>query len=172
MIDCIPKEAGWYLDEYDAERFWEKVHFHGGTEYENDPLVDLAKVEGDCWLWLPRQGGNADSYARFRIYGRSKQAHVLAYQDFNHKVPDGWLVDHLCRRKRCVRPSHLEAVTAAENVIRGKSGHARSTVCAKGHAMEGDNLIESPRGKQGIKRTCRACKNSAASAAYYRKKSA
>jgi hypothetical protein len=35
-------------------------------------------------------------------------------------VPSGMELDHLCRVKACVNPDHLEPVTHAENMRRGK----------------------------------------------------
>lgn len=37
-------------------------------------------------------------------------------------VPDGMVADHLCNNPPCINPEHLEIVTIAENVRRGKSG--------------------------------------------------
>lgn len=35
-------------------------------------------------------------------------------------IPTGHHIDHLCRMTRCIRPSHLEAVTPTENARRGR----------------------------------------------------
>ena len=35
-------------------------------------------------------------------------------------VPEGMQLDHLCRVPGCVNPDHLEPVSAAENVRRGR----------------------------------------------------
>lgn len=36
-------------------------------------------------------------------------------------IPDGLQLDHLCRNPSCVNPAHLEIVTGAENIRRGKA---------------------------------------------------
>jgi hypothetical protein len=35
------------------------------------------------------------------------------------EIPDGLMLDHLCRNTACVNPSHLEPVTNSVNVQRG-----------------------------------------------------
>lgn len=46
---------------------------------------------------------------------RSKRAHRYAYEMIVGDIPGGLELDHLCRRRDCVNPGHLEPVTAAEN---------------------------------------------------------
>lgn len=71
----------------------------------------------DCWLWL----GSKSSYG-YGIYvlnGKSIPAHRYAYERFNGPIPKGLQIDHLCRVKNCVNPTHLEVVTQLENIRRG-----------------------------------------------------
>ncbi len=70
-----------------------------------------------CWMWTGAYDGKRQ-YGRIRRGGRDDglvPAHVVAYELEYGPVPDGLELDHLCRRGGCVRPSHLEAVTHAEN---------------------------------------------------------
>jgi hypothetical protein len=72
-------------------------------------------------------------------------------------IPDGLVLDHLCRVRNCVRPEHLEVVTFRENVLRGEgssANRARQTHCYKGHLLEGENVYTPHNGKRGCK-TCR-----------------
>jgi hypothetical protein len=41
------------------------------------------------------------------------------YEQAKGPIPDGLVIDHLCRVSLCVNPDHLEAVTEAVNVQRG-----------------------------------------------------
>lgn len=78
-------------------------------------------------------------------------AHRFAYQQMFGQIPDGLTIDHLCSNKLCVNPSHLEAVTGAENNRRAAD---KITHCLRGHPLNGENLA--PR-KDG-RRVCRTCK--------------
>lgn len=77
-----------------------------------------AKVEqtDTCWLWT---AATRSGYGKFNAGGRVYvTAHRWSYEQLHGAVPVGLVLDHLCRVKNCVRPSHLEAVTQAENLAR------------------------------------------------------
>ncbi len=123
-----------------------------------DPVVRfwsyVEKTDGGCWHWR----GLLDSYGygRFSLDGRTVPAHRFAYEQTIGPVPDGLQVDHLCCVHACVRPSHLEPVTQAENIRRGHGPsaiNARRTECQRGHPFDDANTYVSPKGK----RMCRAC---------------
>lgn len=83
--------------------------------------------------------------------------HRFAYSVFVGPLVDGLQIDHLCRRKRCFRPDHLEQVTALENTMRSEAitaENARKTHCTRGHALSGSNLYERANGW----RDCRRCR--------------
>lgn len=77
-------------------RFWKKVH----------------RVDDGCWLWT---AGTYQGYGRFRHEGVNWLAHRLAWTWEHGEVPEGLTLDHTCRVRNCVRPSHLEVMTPAEN---------------------------------------------------------
>ncbi len=72
----------------------------------------MPEPNSGCWFWLG---------ALSRGYGSLKnaRAHRVAYEMTIGPIPEGLVIDHLCRVTSCVNPDHLEAVTQAENVRRG-----------------------------------------------------
>lgn len=101
-----------------------------------------------CWLWQRTliKGG----YGQFQKNGVKKAAHVHFWEAENGPVPDGLELDHLCRRPSCVRPSHCEPVTHAENQRRRA---ATVVKCPAGHDYDERNTHVKKTGA----RVCRAC---------------
>lgn len=87
------------------ERFWSKVD-----------------ASGDCWEWTA--GVNNRGYGYFHVaVGQSPVgAHRFAYEQLVGPIPDGLVIDHLCRNPPCVNPDHLEPVRFRENLMRGGVG--------------------------------------------------
>jgi hypothetical protein len=108
-----------------------------------------------CWLWTGAK--TSRGYANFTVDGRTTYAHRASYEHFVSPVPDGMVLDHLCRVRGCVNPDHLEPVSHAMNVARGEGGqhNAIKTHCPRGHEYAGGNLYVQP---STGGRKCRACR--------------
>ena len=93
--------------------------------------------------------------------GRGYRAHRMAYAMSAHRALDVDLeIDHLCRVRNCVRPSHLEQVTGRENVLRSHGPaaiNARKTHCHKGHEFTPENTYVWSNGSR-THRMCRTCR--------------
>lgn len=120
-----------------------------------DPAEWLAiRIDVDehgCWLW--RHGLNQGGYPLMSQNGRTRSAHRWAYETFVGPVPPGLQLDHLCRVRRCVNPSHLEPVTAWENNHRSPLTNAAKTQCPQGHPYSPENTYVAPSNR----RFCRTC---------------
>lgn len=104
------------------EQFWKKVN-------KNNP--------SGCWTWIAHStyGQKGRKYGLFII---ATPAHRLSYEMVKGPIPDGEVLDHLCRNTLCVNPDHLEAVSWAENIYRGRNHVAvamRREICKEGHKL-------------------------------------
>jgi hypothetical protein len=128
------------------ERFWGKV--------DKTPT---------CWLWTAAKVS--------RGYGiitggspafKQLSAHRVSYELANGLIPEGLVIDHLCRVKACVKPTHLEAVPQSVNVARGDSPmltaqrnrQKAKLVCKRNHELTLANTYTYPDGG----RECRECR--------------
>ena len=134
------------------------------TEKQIDNFWNKVTFTGFCWEWhrLDKTG-----YGRYTFWNAPAQkaqsimAHRVSYQLLIGAVPDGIVLDHLCRNRACVNPDHLEMVTNRENILRGSgfaAQNAKKTHCKRGHALTTDNIKPS---KDGHRR-CLTCARHAA----------
>lgn len=132
------------------------------TEEERFMSFVAQEPNTGCWLWAG--SGDKGGYGGFRRSsdngGKWERAHRVSYRLFVGPIPEGKILDHLCRVRCCVNPNHLEPVTYQENAQRGETGinKASATHCPNGHPYYGDNLYLSPNGKRG----CKKCRTLAA----------
>lgn len=84
-----------------------------------------------CWIWTGTL--SFYGYGTMVINTKSTRVHRFSYEIHKGKIPEGLVIDHLCRNKKCVNPEHLEAVTGTENLRRGKE--ATKTHCKRGHPL-------------------------------------
>ena len=125
------------MNQVQAQRFWEKV-----------------KQVDDCWIWTACI--DHDGYGDVKIAGRRTRAHRAAYEHMVTTIPDGLVIDHLCRVRACVNPSHMDPVPNRVNVIRGDSRtnqQSAQTCCKFGHPFSESNTYIRPNGS----RKCKQC---------------
>lgn len=124
--------------------------------FQRKLATDLAT---GCWIWTGAKVHHG--YGRVRVDGRTLSAHRVVYELLIGPIPEDLVIDHLCRRPACCNPSHMEPVTQAENVRRGKS---LITHCPKDHPYDEPNtlIVTTP---TGTRRVCRTCNRERARAA-------
>lgn len=85
-----------------------------------DRYFDKVEFTDECWLWTAAKSGVGYGLIQ---EGRADQkllyAHRFIYEFCVAPIPDGLVIDHLCRVRHCVNPEHLEVVTLEENSRRG-----------------------------------------------------
>ena len=123
-----------------------------------DWITKRVRVSGDdCWLWTGVVAWNG--YGSFQNRrGLSRIAHRAVYQTLVGPIPDGLDLDHLCRVRSCVNPSHLDPVTRSENLRRSPLTGKRSEnipCCKRGHEFTPENTMG--RKDRPGRRICRLC---------------
>lgn len=145
---------------YDARtRGWCNKHYgrwlrHGDPEFVKQIRGDhvsrwWSKVQQSqaCWLWL---GTILDSgYGSFWNGEREVGAHVYGYELIVGSIPDDAELDHVCRNRACVKPTHLEPVSHALNVQR-----SIKNLCRKGHPLVPGNVYRMPKSGARLCITC------------------
>lgn len=90
------------------------------------------------------------------VFWGSSRAHIVAYVSERGDVPEGMVLDHLCGRRACCAPHHLEPVTQSENLKRRSWRYRmRIKTCPRGHDMK-INGVQMQTG-----RVCRQCNREA-----------
>lgn len=120
--------------------------------------LSMPEPNSGCTLWL----GKVDARHGYGlvIHRRTHyRAHRFAYESYVGPIDTGLVIDHLCRNRTCINPSHMEPVSIATNTMRGSGPsamNAQRTTCVNGHAFDEANTRVSSRGTS-TRRTCRAC---------------
>lgn len=81
--------------------------------------VEYIADENGCWIW--QRGKSPLGYGVGWADGKAQPAYRIVYRRYKGEIPAGHDLDHLCRVPSCVNPDHLEPVTHAENIRRGKN---------------------------------------------------
>lgn len=116
----------------------------GSTRPIEDRLNDLSIPEPNSGCRLFTGSLDRHGYGTISFNGRLKGAHRVAYILEKGEIPEGLVLDHLCRNTACIEVTHLEAVTFLENVMRGMHPTvvaSRAGTCLRGHPVAPENRM-------------------------------
>lgn len=120
--ECIPGRLRLGM----CERHYRRVKSRGSTD---SPRIDNLRhyhvaVDG-CWRWQGALWPNGYGKTSRAVHG-TQLAHRALYIEHRGPIPEGKDLDHLCRVRCCVNPTHLEPVSRSTNLTRG---HEARTMC-------------------------------------------
>lgn len=120
-----------------------------------DHLKHYDIAPSGCWVWRGATVGRK-GYGCIRSRQGARMAHRFFYENLVGPIPDGLVLDHLCRNRLCVNPAHLEPVTDRENILRGEG---LAAICAaRTHCACGKPLTRTKKdGHGGVSRYCLDC---------------
>ena len=95
---------------------------------EDDYPIEIHPIYW-CWCWL--NGLSRDGYP---VHEGRPCGHRYVYEKEVGPIPEGMVLEHRCRNRACVSPSHLEPVTQSVNERRkSRRVLVKMDACAKGH---------------------------------------
>ena len=93
--------------------------------------------ESGCWISTYSTASHG--YAQIgwhHDHGRSMVTAHRAAWVYHHgqQIPEGMTIDHTCKERRCVNPSHLRMLSNFENARRTSGRDWKLGECAQGHS--------------------------------------
>jgi hypothetical protein len=113
-------------------------------------LLANSHREGECLIWDGSKN-ERNGYGRMWSCGgipAVDYVHRLSHEAFVGPIPVGLTIDHRCRVRLCIEPTHLEPVTLKVNQARRPTKGA----CPKGHPYTEENTLIHRRTK-----VCKRC---------------
>jgi hypothetical protein len=112
-----------------------------------------------------KKGITNNGYSRIRVNDKNIQAHRWAWELVNGQIPDEFVIDHICRNRKCVLPEHLRMVTQQKNIMAGLHNIDNRSHCNQGHPFVKENIMIRKSGK----RECAECNRIRARTNYAKK---
>lgn len=132
----------------------------------NEWWNETPKPEYGCWLWVgPKSPAGYGMACGAR---GTRGAYTYAYELAHGPLAQGMTVDHVCHNqddqcpggstclhRLCVRPDHLKAATADENV-KSSPNFWPGRLARQEHCQSGEHIL--PPARPGKRRECQPCR--------------
>lgn len=131
---------------------------------ESEAIVAFwARVKKNShWTWTGTTNkgyGINVPQALYRKY-KTSRAHRISFLLSGKKIPDGFVLDHMCRERSCVNPDHLRAISlkqnSTENSFSPPAMNKLKSHCSNGHSFDEKNTLPGTRNGNPT-RVCRPC---------------
>lgn len=108
------------------------------TNEELDRFMDKFEIVDGCYLWQGKL--DKDGYGMFYFRKKNRRAHRVGYFSKKGPIEKGLVIGHSCRNRSCVKPEHLQAITARQNALENSESvaakNAAKTKCKYGHLFD------------------------------------
>ena len=103
------------------------------------------ELPNGCHQW---QGPlDKDGYGYFFLRRKSRRAHRVAWYMQRGGIPEGMVINHICRNRWCVNPQHMQLLTPRENNLQDSNSipaiNARKTHCKNGQEFDKVQTVKS-----------------------------
>jgi hypothetical protein len=134
---------------------WENL---GPVVKGNIPMTDLEKAKEQrfwdlaetgpshkCWKWRgPLDKNGYGSTHLFQKEFKTNRAARVAWRLHNQRDPASLVIDHICRTRACINPTHLRAVSNETNVMENSDSisarNKKKKHCRNGHILSGSRM--------------------------------
>lgn len=101
-----------------------------------DRVAAHVAVEGDCIVSLYSRGSHGYTQVGWVDDGVRKMTlcHRVVWVARHGEIPDGLVVDHTCRNRRCINVDHLQLLPLEVNASQGGFLNRKSE-CIRGHPL-------------------------------------
>jgi hypothetical protein len=124
--------------------------------------IHFLSLDG-CWLWTGQRTTWGYGVVVGMIAQTKTSAHRAMWEVLVGPIPDGLVLDHICRNRLCVNPTHLQVTSHGNNAALGQR---RKTRCPQGHPYDEENTQWTLEGY----RHCRACNRERTMQAFLKRK--